>query len=195
MRNLIQIKNFRKVESPLNRQPTEEEIEIGAFYLVSDDGQDWYECQELFSDDTVKIAYDSAGLIWQIVAEPIPQRGNVYAVSMLWPVDMSVAEIAVEDFPQDCQPDGTWQYTNGKVEKSAVSYMTMAETERNKLLSEASEITADWMTDLQLGIISDEDKAALILWRTYIKSVKELDLSAVTDEESYNGIVWPVKPE
>lgn len=76
----------------------------------------------------------------------------------------------------------------------SIDYASKAETGRQHLLSVASTVTADWMTDLQLGIISDEDKASLILWRTYIRQLKELDLSAVTDEESYNGIVWPDKP-
>lgn len=76
-----------------------------------------------------------------------------------------------------------------------IDYAFKSESERQELLTEANAITADWLIDLQLGVISDENKDALILWRAYIKSVKELELSAVTDKKSYNGIVWPDKPE
>ncbi|EEV3327845.1 phage tail protein, partial [Escherichia coli] len=35
----------------------------GAMYLKSEDGQDWYECQSLFSAETLKVVYNSAGVI------------------------------------------------------------------------------------------------------------------------------------
>ncbi|MCW7447482.1 hypothetical protein OHD41_26715 [Escherichia coli] len=35
----------------------------GAMYLKSEDGQDWYECQALFSPETLKVVYDSRGVI------------------------------------------------------------------------------------------------------------------------------------
>lgn len=94
-------------------------------------------------------------------------------------------------------PVGDYQVWDGEqwVTDVAAMYSDKAEAERQGLLTEANATIKDWLIDLQLGIISDEDKEALILWRTYIKSVKELNLSAVTDEVSYNGIVWPVKPQ
>lgn len=94
-------------------------------------------------------------------------------------------------------PLGNYQVWDGDqwVTDVAAMYSDNAEAEREGLLTEANATIADWLIDLQLGIILDEDKEALILWRTYIKSVKEINLSAVTDEESYNGIVWPEKPQ
>ncbi|MCV5977603.1 tail fiber assembly protein, partial [Escherichia coli] len=44
-------------------------------------------------------------------------------------------------------------------------------------------------TELQLGIISDEDKASLIAWMNYIKAVQAVDTSKAPD------ITWPDKPE
>ncbi|TBM02504.1 tail fiber assembly protein, partial [Hafnia paralvei] len=93
MTKLQIIRNFKVVAAPNNRQPTKRETDLGVIFLESQDGQDWYECQASFSDDTVKIMYDSTGVIMAVVDKPVPQRGNVYAVSMLWPVEMSVAEV------------------------------------------------------------------------------------------------------
>lgn len=56
------------------------------------------------------------------------------------------------------------------------------------LLAEANSITADWRTELALGIISDEEKATLIEWMNYIKAVKAVDISDV------QSVVWPEKP-
>ncbi|EPI1316875.1 tail fiber assembly protein, partial [Salmonella enterica] len=115
MKKYQNIKNFRLIDAPVNRDKTQAEINIGAYFLESDDGQDWYECQSLFSDDTAKIMYDHEGVIWGVVNKPVPQRGNTYSVSMLWPVNMSVAEIDAADCPDDCRGDGTWLYQDGKV--------------------------------------------------------------------------------
>ncbi|HCD1227728.1 TPA: tail fiber assembly protein [Citrobacter freundii] len=64
-----------------------------------------------------------------------------------------------------------------------------AEQFRDGLLQNANKVTADWRTELALGIISDEEKAKLILWMQYIKAVKAVDVSTAPD------IDWPEKPE
>ncbi|MBJ3974421.1 tail fiber assembly protein, partial [Salmonella enterica subsp. enterica serovar Corvallis] len=126
MKKYQDIKNFRLIDAPVNRGKTQSEINIGAFFLESEDGQDWYECQSLFSDDTAKIMYDHEGVIWGVINKPVPQRGNTYAVSMLWPVNMSVAEIDAADCPDDCRGDGSWLYRDGKVLPVPVDYQAKA---------------------------------------------------------------------
>ncbi|WP_336286556.1 tail fiber assembly protein [Cronobacter dublinensis] len=76
-----------------------------------------------------------------------------------------------------------------------INWQERAETDRKKLLNEANTITADWRVELMLGAIPDEDKASLTVWMAYIRELKALDLTGVTEEESYNAIVWPDKPE
>ncbi|EFH1601619.1 tail fiber assembly protein, partial [Escherichia coli] len=49
--------------------------------------------------------------------------------------------------------------------------------------------------ELELGTISDDDKARLTQWMEYIKAVKALDLSTVTDEASFNAINWPERSD
>ncbi|EOV0985542.1 tail fiber assembly protein [Edwardsiella piscicida] len=63
-----------------------------------------------------------------------------------------------------------------------------AEAYRQSLLDEANAVTADWRTELALGVISDVDKATLIVWMEYIKAVKAVDTSTAPD------ISWPSKP-
>ncbi|MFX2554621.1 tail fiber assembly protein [Enterobacter roggenkampii] len=63
-----------------------------------------------------------------------------------------------------------------------------AERKREFLLREAQETISFWQTELQLGIISDEDKASLIAWMNYIKAVQAVDTSKAPD------ITWPTPP-
>ncbi|ECC5938909.1 tail fiber assembly protein [Salmonella enterica] len=195
MKKYQNIKKFRLIDDPVSRGKTQAKINIGAYFLESEDGQDWYECQSLFSDDTAKIMYDPEGVIWGVVNQPVPQRGNTYAVSMLWPVNMSVAEIDAADCPDDCRGDGSWLYRDGKVLPVPVDYQAKAETTRQKLLNDADNAIKDWRTELTLGIISDENKAALILWMNYINVLKSLDLTDVSDEATFTAIRWPALPQ
>ncbi|SAC57162.1 tail assembly protein [Enterobacter roggenkampii] len=64
-----------------------------------------------------------------------------------------------------------------------------AEQQKAALLVEAQATISLWQTELQLGIISDDDKASLIAWMNYIKAVQAVDTSAAPD------INWPEKPE
>ncbi|ELV1587262.1 TPA: tail fiber assembly protein [Escherichia coli] len=64
-----------------------------------------------------------------------------------------------------------------------------AEQQKAALLLEAQATISLWQTELQLGIIRDEDKASLIAWMNYIKAVQAVDTSKAPD------ITWPDKPE
>ncbi|EED3219639.1 tail fiber assembly protein, partial [Salmonella enterica subsp. enterica] len=116
-------------------------------------------------------------------------------VSMLWPVNMSVAEIDAADCPDDCRGDGSWLYRDGKVLPVPVDYQAKAETTRQKLLDAANSAIADWRTELALGEISDDDKASLTKWMAYIRELKSLVLTGISDETTFNKIQWPVLPQ
>lgn len=64
-----------------------------------------------------------------------------------------------------------------------------AEQKKASLLAEAQSTISLWQTELQLGIISDDDKASLIAWMKYIQVLNAVDTSTAPDIE------WPVKPE
>lgn len=67
--------------------------------------------------------------------------------------------------------------------------VAMAEQQKQALLAEAQQQITRWQIKLQLGTISDEDKASLISWMSYIDAVQAVDTSKAPD------IQWPDKPE
>jgi len=75
-----------------------------------------------------------------------------------------------------------------------IDWQAKGEQQRQNLLTTASEVTADWRTELQLGMISDEDKDSLIKWISYTKALKSLDLDSISDEGTFNQIAWPKQP-
>ncbi|RQM37250.1 tail fiber assembly protein [Erwinia psidii] len=64
----------------------------------------------------------------------------------------------------------------------------LAEQQKGVLRAEAQATVSLWQTELQLGIISDEDKARLIAWMKYIQALNAVDITTAPD------IDWPVKP-
>lgn len=67
--------------------------------------------------------------------------------------------------------------------------IAQANARKAALLDEANAITADWRTELALGIISDSDKETLIGWMKYIRAVKTVDTNTAPN------VVFPPKPE
>jgi hypothetical protein len=182
------IKNFRIVDAPVHRLPLQSEIDIGVIFLASEDGQDWYECQALFSDNTVKVMYDAGGIICALVNKPVPQRGDVYAVSMLWPVDMSVVEMAIDDCPAECQADGAWRYTDGRIEKIPTDYVAAAESKKAKLMAKANSAITPLQDAVDIGEETNDEVVLLLAWKKY-----RVQLMRVNTKNA-PGIEWPPVP-
>ncbi|MCX8983520.1 tail fiber assembly protein [Citrobacter portucalensis] len=187
MKKYQHIKNFRLVDIPKYGDASAA-INIGSLFLESEDGQDWYECQALFSPDTAKIQYDSAGIVWGVINNPVPQRDNVYAVSMLWPVNMSVVEMDISMCPADCKGDGTWRYNDGSIEKIPVDYITAAQREKNKLMVEANEMISTLQDAVDIGIATEDETVLLLAWKKYRVLLSRVDCNQAPDIE------WPEKP-
>ena len=83
--------------------------------------------------------------------------------------------------------NGSEWVTDEEAQKSA--QVVEAQQKKASLLSEAKSVISLWQTELQLGIISDDDKASLIAWMKYIQALSAVDTSTAPDIE------WPVKPE
>ena len=64
-----------------------------------------------------------------------------------------------------------------------------AEACRRNLIVQVEKTMAGWILDLNLGLISDEDKQKLIAWRLYVKALDALELDAAPEIE------WPPKPD
>ncbi|HDC2657873.1 TPA: DUF4376 domain-containing protein [Salmonella enterica] len=88
----------------------------GVIYLRDDKGNDWYESQSLFQEDTWKIAYDADGVI----------RSCSQDVSMLYPINMSVTE--VEKLPAKFEVDLTWRFDGENI----VDLMTVDKAREQK---------------------------------------------------------------
>lgn len=128
---------------------------------------------------------------WDYVAD---HRGEiVYSTE----TGEAVPITAPGDYPENtttlepATPYDTWNGSEWVTDTEAQHTVEVAAAEQQKaaLLLEAQATISLWQTELQLGIISDEDKASLIAWMNYIKAVQAVDTSAAPD------INWPEKPE
>lgn len=88
-------------------------------------------------------------------------------------------------------PYDTWNGSEWVTDTEAqhAADVEVAEKQKAALMAEAQATISLWQTELQLGIISEEDKARLIAWMKYIKAVQAVDTSKAPD------ISWPEKPE
>lgn len=82
--------------------------------------------------------------------------------------------------------DGQKWVTDTEVQHAAD--VATAEQKKAALLIDAQEAISIWQTELQLEIISDDDKASLISWLSYIKEIQAMDTSSAPD------INWPEPP-
>lgn len=112
------IKNFKPVN--LTKELLDEFKNSDGYtplILQSQDGKYWHDCYDLFSNDTIKIMYDNDGVIRSVVDAPVPSRGGIYAVSMFYPLNMSVAEVDVlpDEFELESEE---WVYDGQTIFKS-----------------------------------------------------------------------------
>lgn len=76
-----------------------------------------------------------------------------------------------------------------------INWQDRAEQQRKNCIATANETTSDWRTELQLDVITDDDRISLTNWMAYIRALKTLDLSAVDSEASFDAVDWPAEPE
>ncbi len=128
---------------------------------------------------------------WEYVAD---HRGEtVYSTQ----TGESVIVSLPGDYPENtttlapATPYDTWNGSEWVTDTEAqhAADVEAAEQQKAALLLEAKATISLWQTELQLGIIGDEDKASLIAWVNYIKAVQAVDTSKAPD------ITWPDKPE
>lgn len=190
------IKNFKLV----NATPellAEFNNNTSVLFLESEDGQGWYAAQKLFADDTVKIQYDSNGVITAVVDAPVPQRGNIYAVSMLWPVNASVAEIAVADYPAGVAIEGTWKFDEETQtvyqDSAAVDAATLAANTRlrNQYAADAALNIATLQAGITINrsVVGDSD--ALTAWRGYLCDLRDM----TAEQLQQSPAAFPTQPD
>lgn len=152
-------------------------------YFQSEDGKDFYESLPLFTKKYKLCITPDSGIICSISQD----------ASALYPVGFSVVE--ADELPEDTDISGNWKFDNGVISPLPVNYDKKAEELRQSYLNQAYEKINDWRTELQLGTISDEDRAALTRWMAYISQVKKMVLPAIKTEAEFNAIKWPEQPQ
>lgn len=127
---------------------------------------------------------------WEYVAD---HRGEtVYSTETGEPETVSLPG----DYPEGtttlapATPYDTWNGSEWVTDTEAqhAADVEAAEQQKAARLLEAQAMISLWQTELQLGIISDDDKARLISWLSYIKALQTVDTDAAPD------INWPVSP-
>jgi len=125
---------------------------------------------------------------WQVIAD---YRGEtVYAIAdgieieVTEPGDYPAGTTTLRPATEFDKWDGVKWVTDADERNAA--QIESAEIKKASLLAEAQEKISIWQTELQLGIIENEDKENLINWLTYIKALQKMDTSTAPD------INWPV---
>lgn len=100
------------------------------------------------------------------------------------------------DFPADTTllaPGTPYDIWNGSAwvtdtDKKHLADVEAAEQQKAALVEDARATISLMQTELQLGVISNDDKASLINWLAYIRELQALDTNVAPD------ISWPVPP-
>ena len=158
--------------------PEYADLMIPALYFQSEKGEDWYFHRMRFSDETLKVCYDSEGVI----------RSFGFDASRLYPGGYSVAEVDKNAVPEGIAIDGSWMFDG-----SAIVPRTYTQTEKVELANKKRlSLMADAVTEMsplsdavELGRSTAEQSARLMALKNYRLDLIELDVSEPDD------IVWP----
>lgn len=160
--------------------PEKPAFDVDAIYIKAETGEDWYQVQKLFADDTVKVMYREDGFIATATKD----------VTTLFPAMHSVVELHPDAVPSDVNTPGKWAFVDGKIiirEKPIEEVVAFNTAKRKQLLREASDEVAALEDAETLGESTDEEVAMLKSWRAYRVAVSRVDTSLVDVE-------WPKKP-
>ncbi|EGT5658356.1 tail fiber assembly protein [Citrobacter braakii] len=171
------LKNLKKyMPSDKNSQCLIKEYNVD--FLISDDGRDWYESQADFSPDTLKIAYDEAGIVRSISKD----------VSSIYPRDLSVVEVNITKENKSVDIFGGWVFVDGEIKPRQYSQEELcaqAEAKKTELLSSAAVAIAPLQDAVDEGMATAEETAALSEWKKYRVLLNRVDTSKPE---------WPTPP-
>ncbi|MBJ8937833.1 tail fiber assembly protein [Citrobacter koseri] len=156
--------------------------EHGAEFFISDDWRDWYKSQSDFLPDTLKVAYDEAGIIRCISND----------VSTIYPRDFSIVEVKATSKNKMADISGEWVFKDGKIQPRQYSQnelIEQAETKKAELLSAAAAAIAPLQDAVDIGMATNEETALLLEWKKYRVQVNRVDTSTAP------GIEWPEQPK
>ncbi len=170
------IKNFSR-----GNPVTAEQLELAkhnVLFLFSEDGQEWYESQKRFSADTIKFTYDSDNIIRSISKD----------VTMLWPENLSVAEVPDTTASRRADIHGGWVFDGDKISPRTYTpeeLQRQAESKKKTLLAAADAAIAPLSRAVKLGMATEQEEKMLTELERY--SVLVSRVSTAKPE-------WPPEP-
>jgi hypothetical protein len=180
---MMDVKCF-KIGSPKTPEQLKLSNQHNALFLFSEDGTEWYSSQRGFSHDTIKIAYDDKGIIRSIAVNK--------DVSTLWPVGLSVAEVADTTANRRADISGKWVFDGEKIDKRIYTeeeQQEQARIEQRTRIAAAAKMVAPLQDAVDLGIANDAEKVSLENWKRYRVMLNRLDISTAP------AINWPPVPD
>ncbi len=162
--------------------PVENNLVEGVLFLKDEKENDWYESQNKFKSDSIKIAYNSEGVICAMNQD----------ASKLWPINLSVTELKPEDLPKDFVVDGNWIFDGYGIKQRVYSKneeIERAELERVNMISKASAVISPLQDAIDLNMATDEEEQSYKAWKLYRVLLSRVDTSLAPD------ISWPTSPE
>lgn len=148
-------------------------------FLQDDMGNDWYYALQRFKPDTMKVCFDKQGVIMAFNGE----------ADKLWPVGLSVAEVAKKAVPSAIAIDGKWVFDGAAVVPRTYSDAERVEQADKKRVSLITNAVADMsplLDAVELGRATPEQAARLLALKNYRLDLIELDIS------DPDAIAWPV---
>lgn len=155
---------------------------VGVIWLWSEEGKNWYEEQKNFSPDTLKIAYDTKGIIVCIDKD----------VSAINPTGLSVVELPNITANRRADASGHWMYLDGQIIKRVYTHdelATLADEKKARLLSDVAAVIAPLERAVKHGMATDDERTRLEVWERYSVMLSRIDTSLAPD------IKWPTPPE
>ncbi|MDD9339615.1 MAG: tail fiber assembly protein [Providencia heimbachae] len=154
------------------------------FVLVLEDetGDDWYELQKNFKNDTLKVLFDAENRI----------VSHSFDVSTLTPTNLSVAEVPPKKLPADFFTNTNgYLFIDGKIEILSFSHeeeVAIAESKKRLFVDDAEKSITILERKVRLNMATDDDKNRLTAWEIYSVKVADIDTSTAPNIE------WPEKP-
>lgn len=154
-------------------------------WLQDEDGNDWYDVQQYFADDTMKLLYEKNGVI----------LCHTMDVTELNPVNLSVAEVALESIPAEAVgnlTDGTWCYIDGTIQARVYTdeeLQQQAQKKKAELMAQAGKIIFPLALAVKHGMATEEETSQLEVWEKYSVLLSRINPADAPEIE------WPEKPE
>lgn len=172
---MMHMKSF-SVYTPLDEELDEPLLAAkrsGGVFIRDSEGRDFYKSKGLFSENTLKVVYDSENNVVVVRRD----------IDSTFPAGRSVIEIEDQKYEDGriykIDTDKGLLILNVELENSGV---------KQRLIDEADTVIQPMLGYAFAGILSETEKETFKAWNEYRKALEGLDVTA--DE-----IEWPDKPE